>query len=60
MYAQLLSVAALLAAQAAGKVCYNVTVPVNLVSRNAVFDGYATPQTPLVCVLCWLARRRLT
>lgn len=48
MYSQLLSVAALLAATAAGKQCYNVTVPVNLESRNAVFNGIDVPMSNLV------------
>ena len=48
MYASFVSVAALLAGSAVAKSCMNITVPLTLQSRNAVFGNLATPYTALV------------
>ncbi len=42
-----LSILALLAATAVARTCNNITIPVSISSRNAVFNNIATPQTPL-------------
>lgn len=43
---RLLAIAAF-AAAAAAKVCVNITVPMNVTARNAVFNGWDVPQTNL-------------
>ena len=42
------STAAILASVVAAKGCHNITVPLTLESRNAVFGNMATPYTALV------------
>lgn len=45
--ASTMSMLALLATIAVAKNCQNITIPISISSRNAVFDNIATPQTPL-------------
>ena len=48
MHLSLVCTTVLFLGYVSAKECSNITVPVSIQSRNAVFDGIATPQGPLV------------